>query len=75
MNGAYRPLVDFDAPIAARDLLGLAALVVAIARDRSALGTDEMGPTGGVATVVGTLGGKRVLDDRGQTGVLVNCLI
>ena len=54
--GAYRLLVDFDAPIAACDLFGLAALVVAIARDRSTLGTDEMGPAGGVATVVGTLG-------------------
>ena len=73
--GAYRVLVDFDAPIASCDLLELAALVVAIARDRSTLGTDEMGPAGGVATVVGTLGRKRVLDDRGQTGVLVNCLI
>lgn len=72
---SYRLLVDFDAPIAARDLFGLAALVVAIARDRSTLGTNEMGPAGGVATVGGTLGRVCGLCGGGQIGVLANCLI
>jgi hypothetical protein len=50
--------------------------VVTLTRDRSALGADEIGPTGGVAAVVGDLGGSRFFGDSGrQSSDVLDCLI
>lgn len=57
-------------------LCGFAASVVTLGRNCAACGTDEMGPAGGVATVVGDLGRTRFFGDSGRrTSDLLNCLI